>query len=81
MRAFSSCSKWGLFLVGVSRLLIVVASLAAEHRLWGAQALGCTDLGSYGACTTAQGSSCPKAHGILFDRGSHPCLLHWLVGS
>ena len=37
MRAFSSCSKWGLFLVGVSRLLIVVASLVAEHRLWGAQ--------------------------------------------
>ena len=31
--AFSSCSKQGLLFVMVLRLLIVVASLVAEHRL------------------------------------------------
>ena len=34
--AFSSCSKRGLLFVVVLRLLIVVASLVAEHRLWSA---------------------------------------------
>ena len=32
-QAFSSCGEWGLLLVAVHRLLIVVASLVAEHRL------------------------------------------------
>ena len=32
-RAFSSCGEWGLLLVAVRGLLIVVASLVAEHRL------------------------------------------------
>ena len=32
-RAFSSCSERGLLLVAVRGLLIVVASLAAEHGL------------------------------------------------
>ena len=32
-RAFSSCGKWGLLFVAVCGLLIVVASLVAEHRL------------------------------------------------
>ena len=31
--AFSSCSEQGLLFVAVHRLLIAVASLAAEHRL------------------------------------------------
>ena len=31
--AFSSCGEWGLFFVAVCRLLIVVASLVAEHGL------------------------------------------------
>ena len=31
--AFSSCSKWGLFLVVELRLLLVVASLVVELRL------------------------------------------------
>ena len=31
--AFSSCGEWGLLLVVVRRLLIVVASLVAEHGL------------------------------------------------
>ena len=33
MRAFSSCGEQGLLFIAVSRLLIVVASLVAEHRL------------------------------------------------
>ena len=32
-RAFSSCGEQGLLLVAVHGLLIVVASLVAEHRL------------------------------------------------
>ena len=32
-RAFSSCGEWGLPFVAVSGLLIMVASLAAEHGL------------------------------------------------
>ena len=30
-RAFSSCGEWGLHFVAVHGLLIVVASLVAEH--------------------------------------------------
>ena len=33
-QAFSSCGEWGLLLVVVRGLLIAVASLVAEHRLW-----------------------------------------------
>ena len=32
-QAFSRCSKQGLFFLVLHKLLIVVASLAAEHRL------------------------------------------------
>ena len=32
-RAFSSCGERGLLFIVVHRLLIAVASLAAEHRL------------------------------------------------
>ena len=33
VQTFSSCSKQGLLFVAVRRLLLVVASLVAEHRL------------------------------------------------
>ena len=33
VRAFSSCGEQGLLFIAVHRLLIVVASLAEEHRL------------------------------------------------
>ena len=33
-RAFSNCGEWGLLFVAVRRLLIVVASLGAEHGLY-----------------------------------------------
>ena len=32
-QAFSSCNEWGLLFAAVHRLLIEVASLAAEHGL------------------------------------------------
>ena len=32
-QAFSSCGKWGLLFIAVRGLLIVVASLVAEHGL------------------------------------------------
>ena len=38
VQAFSSCGKWGLLFVAVRGLLIVVASLATEHRLQGSRA-------------------------------------------
>ena len=41
-RAFSSCGERGLLFVVVRRLLIAVASLVAEHRLW------CTGFSSCG---------------------------------
>ena len=40
--AFSSCSKWGLLLVAVHGLLIVVASLVAEHGLQHADFSSCS---------------------------------------
>ena len=33
VRAFSSCSEWGLLFIVVHRLLIAVASLVVEHGL------------------------------------------------
>ena len=42
-RAFSSCGKRGLLFILVHRLLIVVASLVAEHGL---QARGLSSCGS-----------------------------------
>ena len=33
VRAFSSCSEWGLLFVAVCGILIAVASLVAEHGL------------------------------------------------
>ena len=32
-RAFSSCGKWGPLFIAMRRLLIIAASLVAEHRL------------------------------------------------
>ena len=34
MQTFSSCNEQGLFFIVVCRLLIVMASLVAEYRLW-----------------------------------------------
>ena len=47
-QAFSNCSKQGLLFIVVHRLLIGAASLAVEHRPWGAGAGECR-LSSCGA--------------------------------
>ena len=51
VRAFSSCSEWGLLFVSVQGLLIAVVSLVAEHGLssCGTRALGCAGFSSCGA--------------------------------
>ena len=62
----------------------VQLSLAAEHRLSGAQASGAAAPGleGTGSVAGAHGLSCSAAGGILPDQGgSNPCLLHWQVAS
>ena len=53
-----------LSLVAARGLLIVVASLVAEHRCWAFSVV------------VAQGLSCRKACGIFPDQGSNLCPLH-----
>ena len=82
-RAFSSCGERGLLFVAVRRLLIVVASLVAEHGL---QARGLQQLWLSGSRVQAQqlwrtGLSCSAACGIFPDQGSNPCPLHWQADS
>ena len=64
---FFSGSEQGLLLVVVHGLLIVVASLVAEHRLSVAQA----------AAVVAHGLSGPAACGIFMNQRSNLCPLHW----
>ena len=64
-QAFSSCGQWGLLLAVVHRLLLAVASLAAEHRL---QVRGLQELQHTGAGVLGRSLSC---------RGSW-ALGHWL---
>ena len=90
VRAFSSCGEQGLLLVAVRGLLIVVASLVAEHRL---QARGLQQLQhagsvvvahglqSAGSVVVVHGLSCFTACGIFPDQGSNPCPLHWQADS
>ena len=60
--------RLSLFVVSqVLWLLIAVASLVAEHGLWGARA---SEVGVHGL-------SCPMERGIFLDQGSNPCPLHW----
>ena len=70
-------------LIVVHRLLIAVASLVAEHRLWGTQAsvAAAPGLSSTGLIVVAPGLSCSKACGIFVDQGWNPSLLHWQADS
>ena len=88
--AFFSCVERGLLFVVVCGLLIVVASLVAEHRLQvrGPQQLWHTGsvvvalgLQSAGSVVVAYGLSCSAACGIFLDQGSNPCPLHWQADS
>ena len=54
----------------MGRLLIAVASLVAEHRLY-----------STDSVVKAHRLSCSVACGIFLDQRSNPCLLHWQVDS
>ena len=88
--AFSSCSERGLLFIVVRGLLILVASLAAEHRLqvhrlqqlWHVGSVVVAHrLQSTGSVVVAHGLSCSAACGIFPDQGLNPCPLHWQVDS
>ena len=61
--ASSSCGEWELLFLAVHRLLIVVASLVAEHRLQAHR-------------FQVHGLSCSVAYGLFLDQESNPCPLH-----
>ena len=74
----------------VCRLLIVVASLVVEHRLWARElqrlqragsVVAALGLHSVGSVVVEHKLSCSPACGIFPDQGSNPCLLHWQVDS
>ncbi|CAI9151704.1 unnamed protein product [Rangifer tarandus platyrhynchus] len=69
--AFSGCSKQGLIFVVVHGLLVAVASVGAEYRLWG----------MWASVVVAHRLSCPETCGIFPDQGSNPCSLHWQADS
>ena len=84
-RLFSSCREQGLLFIAVHGLLIVVASLVAEHECQGAQVqqlgpvgsiIAVPSLYSIDSIVTAQRLSCFEACGIFLDQGLHPHLLH-----
>ena len=85
-RHFSSCCEWGPIFIAVPSLLTVVASLIAEHGLWGMRALvvAVPRLQSTGAtvvvhqlnCSVAHRLNCSVAHGISPDQGSNQHLLY-----
>ena len=56
-------------LVVVHGLLTTVASLVAEHRLWGQRA----------SVVVMHGLSCPEACGILPNQGLNPCINRWIL--
>ena len=72
-------------LVEVCGLLIVVASLAAEHRLSGGRpsVVGAHGLSTCGSqalehrLIVVHGLSCFRACGIFLDQGSNLSVLHW----
>ena len=77
-QAFSSCGERGLLFVAVCRLLIEVASLAAEHGL---QACGLQQLWHVGSVVVVCWLSCSVACGIFPDQGWNPSPLHWQADS
>ena len=86
-RAFSSCGEGGSSLVVAPRLLIAVASLAAEHRLRGPQAsvvgsaVAVPRLQSSGSVVVAHGLSAPGHVGssCIRDRTRVCCTGRWIL--
>ena len=64
----SSCGSWASH---------CVASLVAEHGLWASTC----QLQHAGSIVVAHGFSCPVVCGVLVDKGSNLCPLHWQVDS
>ena len=77
-RHFSSCCEWGPIFVAVPGLLTAVASLIAEHGLWGMWPLvvAVPRLQSTGSTVVAHRLNCSVAHGISPDQGSNQHLLY-----
>ena len=61
----------GYTIVGVCGLLLVVASLVAEHGL-----VGFSSCGSQALEAVVHGLSCSSACGIFLSQGSNLCPLH-----
>ena len=88
---FFSCGDWELLFIAVHGLLLMVASLIAEHGLGGARTSVVVAHGpnscSYRALEhrlntcSAQGLSCSPAYGIFPDQGLNPGLLRWQADS
>ena len=70
VRAFSCCNKQGPLFITVHRLLIMVASLVAERRLWAHRFQQLRYSGS------RTGLDAPW-YGIFPDQGLNLCTLHW----
>ena len=66
---FSSCGKWGRLFIAVCRLLIVVASLVAEHGL---QVHGLQQLQHTGSVVVARGPQSARAS-VVVARGLSSC--------
>ena len=98
IRLFLACAGSSLLHVGFSvvaesrgsslvaekhRLLIAVASLVAEHGLWGARASAVSGPGlqTTGSIVVVHRLSCSTARGTFPGQTSSPRLLHWQVGS
>ena len=67
-QVFSSCSEQGLLCVVELELLIVLASLTAEH---GSRLVGCR-----GSVVVAHGLGCSVACEIFLGQGLNRCPLH-----
>ena len=63
--AFSSCGEWGLLFIAVCGLLIVVASLVAEHGL---QVRGLQQLQHLGSVAAALGPQSMRASAVVAHR-------------
>ena len=68
----------GLLFIAVRRLLTVVPSPVARHRL---QAHGLQSLQHPGSVVVMPGLNCSMACGIFSHQGSNLCPLHWQVDS
>ena len=83
--AFSGCSDQGLLIAAVHGLLIVVASLVADHGLWacGLQLVVACELQltSLGSVVATHRLSCSMTCGLFPHLGLNPCPLHWQVDS